>query len=171
MLQLQADTRARLPFRAVNRRGAPDYDPSFQRHHLLPRQLLSRSCFRHMFDWIEPGRVGFDDFRANGLLLPANENTAQRVGLPMHRGPHRRYNQMVIERVGSIERDWSRTRIADPRKAIESASMRMRLLQTALRKRLLQQENRFVLNRKDPLGYGFDFTDLDAMAEVLYGAT
>ncbi len=27
------------------------------------------------------------------------------------------------------------------------------------------------LNRKDPVGKGMDFTDLDAMAEILWGAT
>jgi len=32
--------RARLPFRAVNRRDKPDYQPGMQRHHLLPCQLL-----------------------------------------------------------------------------------------------------------------------------------
>jgi hypothetical protein len=28
-----------------------------------------------------------------------------------------------------------------------------------------------VLNRKDPLGSGFDFTELDAMAQSLWNAT
>lgn len=66
-------SRTIIAFRAVNRRGAPGYDPSLQRHHLLPRQLLSRRCFGRMFALIGRERVGFDDFRTNGLLLPANE--------------------------------------------------------------------------------------------------
>lgn len=92
--------RERLAFRAVNRRGAPGYQPGLQRHHLLPCQLLSKSCFGGMFDAIGRGRIGFDDFRRNGMLLPAREDAALRMALPLHRGPHRDYNAMVMERVG-----------------------------------------------------------------------
>ena len=91
--------RARLSFRAINRRDRPGHDPGLQRHHLLPCQLLSRRCFGALLDAIGPERIGFDDFRCNGLLLPANDHAAVRLGLPLHRGPHRNYNAMVIERV------------------------------------------------------------------------
>ena len=49
--------------------------------------------------------------------------------------------------------------------------MRLGLLQRALRKRLLSPVRRLMLNRKDPLGSGFDFSELDAMADSLWGAT
>lgn len=160
----------RISFRSVNRRGSPEYDRDLQRHHLLPRQLLSSRCFGEMFDRVGVSEIGFNDFRVNGLLLPANENAATAKGLPLHRGPHRHYNQMVIERVGQIEESWSRQRLKDSQKAFCEAVMRMRLLQSALRTRLLQERRRIVLNRKDPLGKGFDFSDLDAMANFLYGA-
>ena len=65
------DRRAAIPFRSVNRLGSVDHDPDLQRHHLLPRQLLGRRCFGPMFDKIGREPVGFEDFRANGLLLPA----------------------------------------------------------------------------------------------------
>lgn len=116
-------------------------------------------------------RVGFDDFRANGLLLPATDRATKRTGLPLHRGPHRRYNEMVFERVGAIERSWSSQRARDPQDAGVQACFRLRLLQSALRRRLLSERNRILLNRNDPLGTGFDFTDLDAMAESLWAAT
>ena len=45
------------------------------------------------------------------------------------------------------------------------------MLQHALRRRLLSERNRIVLNKKDPLGIGFDFSELDAMAEDLWNAT
>jgi hypothetical protein len=48
---------------------------------------------------------------------------------------------------------------------------RLSLLQSALRKRLLADRRGIVLNREDPLGTGFDFTELDAMAELLWAAT
>ena len=164
-------SRKTIPFRSVNRRDRPGYDPELQRHHLLPCQLLSKHCFGKMFAEIGARRVGFEDFRRNGLLLPANEESALRRALPLHRGPHPEYNEMVIERVGNIEHSWSEDRLTDPRRAMEDALLRLALLQKALRKRLLSEQRRLTLNRKDPLGTGFDFTRLDAMAEELWKAT
>lgn len=161
-----------LTFRNVNRRGQPGYDPGLQRHHLLPRQLLGSACFGRMFDSVGPDRVGFEDFRANGMLLPASDMAALRMGLPLHRGPHRTYNAMVIERVGRIEAGWSSRRGRMPERAREEAVMRLGLLQRALRRRLLDPVRRgLALNRSDPLGHAVDFSELDAMADMLWGAT
>lgn len=118
-----------------------------------------------------PDRVRFDDFRTNGLLLPANDDAAIRHCLPLHRGPHHRYNALVIERVGQIERGWSLTQARAPVAALEEAQERLELLQRALRRRLLDQKKRLRLNSRDPLGAGFDFTELDAMADLLWPAT
>ena len=168
----QAPTRRdRLTFRAVNRKDAPDYHPGLQRHHLLPRQLLGRSCFGPLFDCLGRERIGFDDFRSNGLLLPASDTAALRLALPLHRGPHRDYNAMVIARVGQIEQGWSALRPRAPEVALEQALMRLELLQRALRRRLLDPLRRFALNRHDRLGRGADFAELDAMAEELWGAS
>jgi hypothetical protein len=158
-----------IAFRSVNAPGAAGYDPGLQRHHLLPRQILSQRCFGRMFGEVGRARVGFDDFRRNGLLLPATEAAAMRSGMPLHRGPHRRYNEVVIARVGRIEARWSAVRHADGEAALIEALMRLHLLQSALRRQLLAQRRRVVLNRRDPLGTGFDFTELDAMAELLWG--
>lgn len=164
--------RQRLPFRAVNRRGEPGYEPAMQRHHLLPRQLLSDRCFGSMFEALGQGWSGFDDFRQNGLLLPCSAETALRTRLPLHRGPHRTYNGMVAERVGQIEGAWSRCRSAAPQAALEQALMRLALLQRALRRRLLGDGARRVrLNRLDPFAPNADFAELDAMAEILWAAT
>jgi hypothetical protein len=164
--------RAALPFRAVNRSGRPDYDPSLQRHHLLPSQLRSRPAFSRLLAALDPARVGFDDFRRNGLLLPADEGAARRLLLPLHRGPHRDYNRMVSERIGQIEAQWSARRPRSPGAAGEEALFRLALLQRTLRRRLLNPPGRPVrLNRHDPLGAGFDFSELDAMAEQLWLGT
>lgn len=150
----------------------PDYEPGLQRHHLLPRQLLSRRCFGAMFDIIGRDRIGFDDFRSNGLLLPANDGAAVMMGLPLHRGPHRDYNAMVIERVGQIEGGWATTTLKSPEVALLDALMRLDLLQRALKRRLLDPRGkRLALNRHDPLGSSVDFSELDAMADALWGAT
>ena len=143
-----------------------------QRHHLLPCQLLTRRCFGPLFDLIGRDRLGFDDFRSNVLLLPASGESAVRLKLPLHRGPHRDYNAMVLERVGQIEGDWSRLRLAAPEVALDQALMRFGLLQRALRRRLLEPERRPMrLNRRDPLGAGLEFAELDAMAEALWAGT
>ena len=164
-------TRPSLSFRAVNRRESPDFDPGLQRHHILPRQLLSERCFGRLFDGIGQERVGFEDFRSNGLLLPASDAAALRLGLPLHRGPHRSYNAMVIERVGQIEASWSRLRLLAPEVALDEALLRLGLLQRALRRRLLSRVGRpLELNRRDPKGQPVDFSELDAMAEALWGA-
>jgi len=164
--------RTRLPFSAVNRRGKPGYSSGMQRHHLLPFQLLTRHAFGPLFDAIGRDRLRFDDFRHNGLLLPATGETALRLRLPLHRGPHREYNAMVAERVGQIEAEWSRLRVRAPEIALDHALMRLDLLQRALRRRLLQPDRqRLRLNRHDPIGTGLDFSSLDAMAEALWAGT
>ena len=163
--------RARIPFRKINAQGSPEHDPGLQRHHLLPKQLLSQRYFDSLFDKVGRTSVGFDDFRANGLLLPSTEEATRRMGMPLHRGPHRSYNELVIERVGRIEVQWVKASATDPEAARNEALMRLRLLQSALRRRLLSERRRLLLNRKDPLGTGFDFTELDAMAETLWAST
>lgn len=142
-----------------------------QRHHLLPRQLLAENCFGPLFAAIGTERVGFDDFRSNGLLLPASDQAAVRIGLPLHRGPHRNYSEMVCERIGQIESDWASLRMKAPEIALDQALMRVNLLQRALRKRLLSERRPLQLNRHDPLGCELDFTQLDAMTEALWQGT
>ena len=112
----------------------------------------------------------FEDFSANGVLLPATEAATVRTGMPLHRGPHRRYTEVVIARVGRIEADWAQARPRNEVAALSETLLRLQLLQAALRRQLLSQQRRVVLNRNDPLGTGFDFTELDAMAETLWAA-
>ena len=164
--------RARIPFRSVNRREHPGYEAGMQRHHLLPCQLPSQRCFEPLFGTIGRERLGFDDFRCNGLLLPASGESAVRMRLPLHRGPHRAYNAMVAERVGQIEAGWARLRRTPPEIALDQALMRLNLLQRALRRRLLRPDgSRIPLNRSDPYWAGLDFAELDAIADALWAGT
>lgn len=159
-----------LPFAAVNRAGTPGYDHQLQRHHLLPRQLLRHGSLSRMFSQLDRAVIGFDDFRRNGLLLPATEAASTRHGLPLHRGPHRRYNELVIERTGGIEARWSRLRQRDPDRAQEEAAMRLRLLQGGLRRLLISGAGSARrLNRNDPLGTARDFALLDSIVDDLWG--
>lgn len=126
--------------------------------------------FSLFFESIGLDRIGFDDFRRNGLLLPCSDVTATMMALPMHRGPHYRYNAMAIERVARIEQGWrNRGRSLD---ASDEAVFRIALLQGALRRRLLDPHRGPIpLNRNDPAMRAPDFSDLDAMADLLWGAT
>ena len=102
----------------------------------------------------------------------ASENAAVRMGLPLHRGPHVAYSELVAERVGQIEGTWSGQKSRDPEGALSDALMRLSLLEQALRRWLLSlRRGATRLNRYDPLGSGRDFTELDAMADALWGAT
>lgn len=123
-----------------------------------------------MFDAIGRDRLKFDDFRTNGLLLPATDQASVDTGMPLHRGPHHRYNEMVIERIGRIEFHWSRAHRYDPESALRTALFRLGLLQNALRRGLLSERRKMVLNTRDPLGSGYDFSELDAMADELWTA-
>jgi hypothetical protein len=167
----QGDTkRGELPFRAVNRYGSGDYNSGLQRHHLLPLQLLSMRSFFRFFDFVGLDRIGFNDFRRNGLLLPCCDSTATLMSLPMHRGPHQRYNALAVERVAQIERTWRIGGRSD--EAGNDALFRLGLLQSALRRRLLDPSlGPIPLNRRDPALRKPDFTDIDAMADMLWAAT
>lgn len=139
---------------------------------MLPRQLLALPAFGRLFTSLPPPVLGYDDFRRNGLLLPADAANARRLALPLHRGPHRHYNAVVIERMGGIERDWARRRLRDGEAACEEALFRITLLQRALYRRLLTPAvGRPALNRRDPLLGPALFIELDALAEQLWGAT
>lgn len=160
-----------MPFAAVNRPGRPGHTPDLQRHHLLPRQAIGWPPLQRLFEVLGRERVGFDDFRRNGMLLPSRESAVLRLGLPLHLGPHRDYNRMVIERLGIIEAGWSRQRARNEASANATALMRIGLLQAALRRRILDQARPVRFNRADPLGHGRDFTLLDRLAEDLWTAS
>ena len=156
----------------VNRPGKPGFRPDMQRHHLLPCQVLGRDVFGRLVDALGSHSIGFEDFRRNGLLLPATEQATRRTMLPLHRGPHRLYNEVVAERIGQIEADWQSCRNMHPRKADRTALMRLDLLQRALRRRLLAPDRKPIrLNLRDPLGSALDFSELDALADSLWDET
>lgn len=163
--------RAALPFGAVNRPGRHGHAADMQRHHLVPRQAIALPAFQRFFAAVGRERIGFDDFRRNGMLLPSRASAVLRLGLPLHLGPHRDYNGMVIERLGTIEAGWSRHRSRDEGSARAAVLMRIGLLQAALRKRILDQARPLRFNRADPLGHGRDFTLLDRLAEELWTAS
>lgn len=75
-----------------------------------------------------------------------------------------------MARVGRIERQFVKSGATDSSQAAIDALVSLALLQRALRRQLLDQQRRIILNRKDPVGTGFDFAELDAMADTLWEA-
>lgn len=125
-----------------------------------------------MFAAVSNERRYFDDFRENGLLLPCIEEAALRTGLPLHRGPHRSYTELVTERVAQIERSWRAVHCRNSCAAAQEAQMRLNLLRRALRRHLLMAStSRPLLNRHDPLRQAEDFFELDALVDRMWAGT
>ena len=165
------EARPPLSFRSVNRRGTPQYDAGLNRHHLIPRQVARRRCFARFAAELGNTCFSLDDFRANGLLLPVTEEAVLRTALPLHRGPHPIYSEMVGERLGKIESLWAMRRSASTDAAAHEALAALGLLRSQLRLELLDRRRPIRLNRHDPLGVEQDFGVLDLMAETLWKAT
>ena len=159
-----------IPFSAVNRAGRAGYVAGLQRHHLLPRVLVGQRCFARLIEAVG-ATAAFEDFRRNGMLLPATEEAAVRMGLPLHRGPHSAYSDMVRERLGGIEVAWVVAQTGNSAVAGIAALHALAALQADLRRSLFDPWRTVRLNRSDPLGAGVDFTRIDALAETLWGAT
>ena len=171
----RSGARTPIPFRSVNRRGSRGYNPSLQRHHLLPLQVLGAKPLQPLLTDIRISRESFDDFRRNGMLLPSCEKVAMELGLPLHRGPHRAHNEMVLERVGEIDIAWQRLRMRTPLSARCWAGSRLYAMQGLLRAALAGSRRRpdspFALNSRDPIIRQVDYSSMDAMADTLWGAT
>ncbi|MDP4575107.1 AHH domain-containing protein [Qipengyuania sp. G39] len=96
------------------------------------------------------------------------EEAAMRLAMPLHRGPHRDYNEMVIEKVGRIEQSWSRLRGRSNDARHIDALDRLARLQDRLRLNLLNPRRAPRLSSKDSRCSAPDFADLDALAEDLW---
>lgn len=141
----------------------------FQAHHVLPVAVFSGANFGSAFACLHAD--GFDprSFRINGLLLPGTENAALRTGRPLHRGPHRRYNAMVSERVSSILREMDGCQ-RSPAARVD-AVQRLTVLIDALKRCLSGGHSWICLNSRDPLHSNAAFGHLDEAIDILWCAT
>lgn len=170
------DHRSRIVFSAVNRKGSPGYNAGFQKHHLLPVALERKYDVLHQncanIGVAKRHGVDLNDFRFNGVLLPCSEEQSARSGLPLHRGPHPIYSEMVEQRLAKVQSDWSHHKLRQSTAACQERTLRLDLLLRALRRKLLAPNwGRALLHKNCPLGAGKDFTELDEMAESLWQAT
>lgn len=164
-----------LGFHRVNRPGQPGYCTDMQRHHILPRQVRRYPSLMTMLHAIDPQGRLMGDFGWNGLLLPATDALARRTHLPLHRGPHRVYSDLVLTRMARIETHWHRRCGPMPNSMAADARWRLRLLQSALARSLIDPQARphVPLNQRDPFRArtGPQDTSIDDLAAMLWIAT
>lgn len=159
-----------IRFHNVNRPNSLGYDSSYQRHHLIPLQAASISRLSNSFDAMKLPRLSYDDFDTNGVLLPCDEIVALRTGQPLHRGPHPKYNELVLERLYLIM--GLSSKIVDITKRRSFFRMRISLLQSALRHGLLQDGfKKLCLNNRDPIRSTRSFDDIDSRIDLLFTST
>lgn len=141
----------------------------FQMHHLLPVSVFAHGHFARNFQMLHA--EGFDPryYSVNGLALPATEYAASLWKMPMHRGPHRRYNELVAARVASILIDMESRRCS--LHARSEAIGRLNVLICSLRRILTGDHPFILLSRRDPLNSTVRFWDVDNACDALWQAT
>ena len=133
----------------------------FQCHHLIPSETIFAACFRSFFKDLRHEGFRPHDFETNGIALPCTEGAACTTRLPLHRGPHPRYSEIVAQRVASIEH-----RYRTSGQSNFDANLRIRWLQKGLKK-ALSQRKLVPLNRRDPLRPAASFSYIDQTAQSI----
>jgi hypothetical protein len=140
-----------------------------QSHHLIPVGVFSRKAFEFSFESLRGDGFDVRNFVHNGIFLPSTEAAAIGARMPLHRGPHRHYNDLVACRVASILSDMDATR--GRAAARRDAADRLTILAGALRSTLRRRKAFLSLNQRDPFASHVDFSDLDAACDLLWLAT
>lgn len=94
-----------MHFKDVNRRDDPLHRPGWQRHHIFPNELRGLPQIADFINTVLPN-LDFEDFDYNGILLPGCTQVAGSSGLPLHNGPHPRYNDWVAGSIDAIATAW-----------------------------------------------------------------
>jgi A nuclease family of the HNH/ENDO VII superfamily with conserved AHH len=146
-----------LSFREMRKKSHPT---GFDCHHLIPIAVIERRSLAITFGKLRS--VGFEpqDFATNGMHLPNKEVVAIAFDLPLHRGPHRHYNEMVAERIAQLDRLPARAML-----------FQVHALQCALRQGLRGRRKQWMLGKRDPMRPDADFRRLDLEVELLWGMT
>jgi hypothetical protein len=142
--------------------------PGWHRHHLLPSTLRRYPDLRDFISNIAGSGAGLDDFATNGMFLPAEEALATAVNLPLHRGPHRTYNTVVIETLETLRQGAARVRLT---RAGRIAAVRglQRRLHALLRASALDAE--VELASRDPFGPTAAGAKLDRRTDAMVFAS
>ncbi len=132
----------------------------FQCHHLIPVKVCNMGALRPFFEKSKAYGFDPDDFGVNGMPLPCRERMAAAFGLPLHRGPHPAYNQMVAERLAAIS-------------VLNECESWLQLMQflRALREGLRNCPEVDAFDRRHPFQPTVDMRRLDSDADFLFRFT
>jgi hypothetical protein len=100
------------PFASVNSRGSPNYLDGWHKHHVFTSQCRNDRELHLIFVAMEARGVSLNDFRFNGMLLPAVERESHRANLPLHVVGHKFYNHGLLEHLHQIRRLCDTTKTA-----------------------------------------------------------
>lgn len=141
----------------------------WQNHHLIPVAVFASSSFTPALELLAP--LGFDpfDFNTNGVRLPATELTALTSGLPLHRGPHPRYSDLVSCRFAAIVKPL--LHCPGSRAAAYEAMERAHWLQRALFRALVSHSEWATLNARDPMSRNVAFRELENETDAIWQFT
>jgi hypothetical protein len=92
------------PFASVNSRGSANYLDGWHKHHVFTSQCRNDRELNLLFVAMEARGVSLNDFRFNGMLLPAVEKESRRANLPLHVVGHKLYNKGLLEHLHQIRR-------------------------------------------------------------------
>jgi A nuclease family of the HNH/ENDO VII superfamily with conserved AHH len=131
----------------------------FHKHHLIPVAIFNSQAFQPLFSRIRC--IGFDpqDFATNGIWLPCTELMAIHTSLPLHRGPHPHYNDLVSECVAAVSGTLFGNEIP-PQNVIKTAK-EIHRLQGRLRRELVWRNPQYNLSSRDPRHGISGFTTLE----------
>lgn len=127
--------------------------PGFQRHHLIPLEIVRKPHFRDLFNTVRSKGFNPNDFRTNGMWLPATEELTVEYGLAMHRGPHPQYSELVSDWIAQL----THAKNHHP----QELKHFLLLLQRRLRHFLKMRPSCVLLNRNDPLSLRKGFCSID----------
>lgn len=143
-----------LSFREVKKRVRI---PGFHCHHIIPLEIIDKAAFRPLFRTMRELGFDFDDFHQNGMYLPCTEANAAAFRLPLHRGPHPVYNQLVCERIAAFDRQ-----------GCSSQLFEMQQLQCALKAALRKNELPLRKGSRNPFTSNADFECMEIAAYRLW---
>jgi A nuclease family of the HNH/ENDO VII superfamily with conserved AHH len=136
---------------------AGNQQPGYQRHHLIPVNIVQSYAFAKLFSFIAPAGFKPHCFLNNGHLLPATEVESVKTGLPLHRGPHRQYDDLIAECLNMI---WLAALAGHIPATPVSLMTQISDLQGLLR-RILGPSASIKLNQHDPRGVQSHLSSLD----------
>jgi hypothetical protein len=132
----------RVPFGAVNLSHDRTYREGWVRHHLLPLQSLRDRALQPFLSSLSDDGFHMDDFRTNGILLPALQSIGKFAGLPVHFGGHPNYNGRTIDELQAIRGICESIRAGSRRREIALSGVRG--LQRRLRDAIANQRSEHV---------------------------